>query len=290
MQFSAVIYRLAPMTATGRSGPEKLKVEEKELLDAVEWLIANAEKHASVDTFAKKLFFLHDLNGLRKLKAVLSSFLVFEQARQNVDKRYDSFLASVLNVNSNDEVVIPENLKILTWNYDTQWEKAFFGFCKDKTRVIKYITFGDKLNRLNGYCGTHPPGHLGNAFSAVWEADERTALSPAIALYKEYMADGSPAPDIRFAWEGTVQSLFRKISIDWQSIDVLIVIGYSFPYFNREVDREIFKSLSHLKAVYLQYPEGIHDSIQERMTSAGLKVGSIVRIAATDLFFIPDGL
>jgi len=295
-QFSGAIRHLASRTATGLAGPENLKEEEKELLDAVEWLIPHAEKHASVDTFAKKLFFLNDLKELRKLKAVLSTFFVFEQARQNVDKRYDSFLASVLKIDSKNELTIPENLKILTWNYDTQWEKAFYGFCKDKTRVIDYITFGNRLNRLNGYCGTFPDGKLGAAFFSMWETDEDKALQHAIRLYKEYMTAGLPEPNIRFAWEDTTQTLFRKMQIDWQSINILIIIGYSFPYFNREVDRGILKSLSNLQEVYLQYPEGIHDSIEERMLSSGLKFSSssrrnnIIKITATDLFFIPDAL
>lgn len=111
---------------------------DRELLSrAVRWLAEEVSRHASVDTFAKKLFLRGDADNLRKLKAVLSTYLAIEQARNNVDKRYDSFLASVLKLGSDKNVLLPEHLRILTWNYDTQFEKAFCGFCRDEDLVRK---------------------------------------------------------------------------------------------------------------------------------------------------------
>ena len=51
---------------------------------AIVWLANETAKHASVDTFAKKLFLLKDFQKLKKLKAVLSSYLIIEQALKYV--------------------------------------------------------------------------------------------------------------------------------------------------------------------------------------------------------------
>ncbi len=132
------------------------------LFESIQWLSQEASVHASVDTLAKKLFFRRDSSKLRQLKATLSVYLVIEQSRSHVDKRYDSFLASVLDFDKDRRIKLPEKLCIITWNYDTQLEKAVYGFCEDKDLVIKLVTFNERVYHINGYCGTHPPGHIGH--------------------------------------------------------------------------------------------------------------------------------
>ena len=90
-------------------------------VEALKWLANEAGHHASVDTLAKKFYLKGDDSSLRKLKAVLSAFLIVRQARKPVEKRYDSFFASVLyRDKATRELQIPSNIRILTWNYDTQ--------------------------------------------------------------------------------------------------------------------------------------------------------------------------
>jgi len=45
----------------------------------------------------------------------------------------------------------------------------------------------------------------------------------------------------------------------------LIVIGYSFPYFNREIDREIIANMNNLKKVYFQSLDA--ENLKERFLS-----------------------
>jgi len=51
----------------------------------------------------------------------MSIFFTAEQVRMQPDYRYDSFFASILN----DLQSFPENIKILSWNYDLQFEISF---------------------------------------------------------------------------------------------------------------------------------------------------------------------
>src|SRR5208283_3946235 len=103
--------------------------------------------HASVDTLAKKFYLKGDDSSLRKLKAVLSAFLIVRQERKPVEKRYDSFFASVLYRDKvTRELQIPSNIRILTWNYDTQLEKAFYGFTDDSGEVWKKVSTNNRIH------------------------------------------------------------------------------------------------------------------------------------------------
>jgi len=260
------------------------------LFDAINWLSTESSHHFSVDTFAKKLFFRGDIQNLKKLKAALSAYLVIEQSRHHVDQRYDAFLASVLGFDSSRRVNLPEHLRILTWNYDTQLEKAFYGFCENQEMVIEDVTFSKRIYRINGRCGTHPPGHIGDSFRAVLNTTNKPAWEAGINLYKEYMAEpSSPEPEIKFAWEDSTHNRLQNIGLNLLSaVSDIVVIGYSFPYFNREIDALIFKEFSHVRRIYLQYPEGVHAAIEGRLKTLLPPDVNIIRVASTDLFFIPD--
>jgi hypothetical protein len=86
--------------------------------------------------FAKKLFFRQDSVNLKKLKVTLRAYLIAEQARENVDLKYDSFIASVAQFDENGRLPLPRPLQIPNWNYDTQLEKSFYGFCGDEDLKI----------------------------------------------------------------------------------------------------------------------------------------------------------
>jgi hypothetical protein len=73
---------------------------------------------------------------------------------------------------------------------------------------------------------------------------------------------------LSFAWgntDNTEKELFtsnrlKKAQNIAQETDILVIIGYSFPYFNREVDKEIFKSIlqrNSLQKIYCQDPSAM---------------------------------
>lgn len=291
--FATDLQNAGPKTLQGDPDPspdDKIWLDGRQrLVESIQWLSQEASVHASVDTFAKKLFFRRDSSKLKQLKATLSVYLIIEQSRSHVDKRYDSFLASVLDFDKDRRIKLSEKLCIITWNYNTQLEKAVYGFCEDKDLVIKLVTFNERVYHINGYCGTHPPGHIGEAFQAVWNQDGKAAWETGIRLYEEYISDNStPEPDIRFAWEYPTQQFFKNTALQLEQVATVVVIGYSFPYFNREIDRQLFNQLSNIKRIYLQYPDGVHKSIEERLKTLNLQTDDIVYITGTDLFYIPD--
>ena len=100
-------------------GADALK---EELIDGFEWLLRESSRHATIDTFAKKLYLKNDINNYGRLKFLLSSFFFIEQNLHPYDKRYDTFLANILNkdlevMDSTAAAICKDNkLKLIVFN------------------------------------------------------------------------------------------------------------------------------------------------------------------------------
>ena len=257
-----------------------------ELLVDTKWLARESDSHYSVDTFAKKLYFIDDDENLHKLKTVLSVYLVIEQSRTRVDKRYDAFLASVLS--KGQSVTLPEHLRILTWNYDRQLDKAMYGFCKNqkvKLREMKH----HHIHAINGSC---------LEVEEIYNSENKPAWERGINLYKDCMDSHSEiSPQIDFAWEYNVKAWLNKdINYFTQDVTDIIVIGYSFPYFNRDIDTLLFnKCERQVERIYLQCGKQ-NDVVEERLKAClRCRPGELInknikfnQITSVGLFFIPD--
>lgn len=96
------------------------------LVEDFQWLKKQNAAHATIDTFAKKLYLKKDENNFIKLKHLLSIYFILEQFINKPDNRYDTFLANILT----SELKIPQDITILTWNYDSQFEITFNEYTK----------------------------------------------------------------------------------------------------------------------------------------------------------------
>ena len=265
----------------------------QDFVNDIRWLAREVSHHASVDTFAKKLFFLGDNKNLKRLKAILSTFLAVEQALNHVDLRYDSFLASVLDFDHWNNLSFPDNLRMVTWNYDSQLEKALYGFCEKDKLVTDYLSFNpNRFYRMNGCCGTPSPGSVLPIWFRSYEPDDLTPLLQGLSLYKAYMAE-SNWPDISFAWERSERLGTELKMREFENVTTLIVIGYSFPYFNRKADQLLFKQIGNLQRVYLQCGDEDYSSVQaqlKKLIAPAIADGGVERIPYLDRFYIPDEL
>ena len=75
---------------------------------------------------------------------------------------------------------------------------------------------------------------------------------------------------------------------------MLVIIGYSFPYVNRAIDRDIFASMQRLKTIYIQDKEGVSKEIKERVENIFEYIQrdkpSIVIKEDISQFYIPNEL
>jgi len=271
----------------GANSTEPLRHEAK-LLQCVEWLIDETEKHASIDTYAKKLIIRGDGQKLLELKATLSVFFVIEQSRRVVDPRYDSFIASIIKYMPPGPATFPNNLKILTWNYDMQLEKAFYEYCLDENLVVRQVALAHNIVRINGVAGTVQAGHIGTNYTNVLKPFTINTIIDTLDMFGKYLERPSEfQPDIKFAWEQPEFYIERICKPIASTANILVIIGYSFPFFNREIDRLLLSLMKNLSKIYVQLPQQSHHDIGERLNALGKNLPEIAYISDLDRFYIP---
>ena len=274
------------------------------LISELEWLAKESSKHATIDTFAKKLYLTNKESDFYKVEKLLSIYFVVEQHINRPDNRYDTFLASVLT----KELMLPNDIAVLTWNYDSQFEVAYREYNEHNPRKIgmcseygnEYRTCSNpqifKLNGTASFMELKPVGEWCNS-----DAESISTL-PIDVLLNKYLSNGNHSM-LTFAWdnsrvEGSENSkwfweqLQRKIS----DAECLIVIGYTFPYFNREVDRRLFEMMPRLRQIYIQAPNAIDlcNSVVPVLSDTQIRGRNLDRnitpISNCEQFYIPPQL
>lgn len=287
--------------------PYTSKQAKESLLKDIAWLKEETRRHATIDTFAKKLYLTNKSDEYQKLKLILSIFFVIEQLVGKADSRYDTFLASILD----KRLEIPDNIKILTWNYDRQFEFVYREYAENRYinainssqlgvfdfRKNEILSNKWSIYKINGTADFDVP--LQYALSEEQSLGDK-ALDCILEQYiRSIYSYGMFANNSRlyFAWENQdwTKELFTKVSQDIQDSNILIVIGYTFPFFNRETDRFLFKNMPNLKKIYIQDPnaEQLKQNIQPVLSSeqnvAGLG-NHITTITNCSQFFLPPEL
>lgn len=254
-----------------------------ELIKDFEWLVENCDNDQSIDTLAKKLSIRGEFENLKKLKTILSVYFMIIQSKKKVDIRYDTFFASLLQTS---HLPLPSNLRILTWNYDYQLEKAYAEYSTDyrfescqtllniyskNSRDTGFNTDRFGIVKLNGTASlmldlekSNPYNMVGNTNTQYSATLIQTFLKHYASLHHVGKTKEKLIPSLSFAWEdypsetGAIENAMKCTA----ETETLVVIGYSFPLFNRFVDRDIIGSMKNLKTVYFQAPDA--DDLKER--------------------------
>jgi len=181
-------------------------------------------------------------NNRSNEKYEINKALFFKSLFTNIDYRYDVFYATLLEARTGDKLTLPPNVNILSWNYDNQLELAYNAYENlDVRNIDNYLNINPSeynqnkshIIKLNGSCN--------RTYSDENEEVHELTFLKAIKL----LLDNKEIHNkIYFAWEnpsferpkGTILNILKNT-------DELVIIGYSFPNFNREVDSEIFNNL-----------------------------------------------
>lgn len=254
--------------------------------------------HATVDTYAKKLYVTNQKDQYKKLKLTLSTFLTIEQILNLVDKRYDSFLASII---PNEGVYALPPIKILSWNYDCQFElagKEYFLGSRTLLDVQGSLNLSDKVTSKTDDADSSSFSMIKlNGSALLWDKNRKTWFEPYFdtssmqsldyMIRLHWMAMNADVQEtMSFAWEQMPNRFYGSIKGTVVQTDILVVIGYSFPFFNRDVDREIISSMPNLHKVYIQDPNA-SDIIQTFQAITPSKDIELVPITDTRQFFLP---
>ena len=242
-----------------RTGHDDVENARRYMLHDIDSLISGIKEHATIDTYARKLYLTRQKREFERLKTALCAFFVWEQLEHKPDGRYDTFLANVLDERT---LNIPKEISFVSWNYDSQMESAFRTYrlntglaIFEKNTVGKWpmLTDNGRIFKVNGSATFADT----NMVSMIMAYDKTSVAVQLIQIYGNTMADTSEMgfqfkTHLSFAWEESANSENMKRSLGETLADTeqVVVIGYSFPFFNRTTDREIFNAMPNLKKVY----------------------------------------
>lgn len=252
----------------------------------------NLESHQSFDTYFKKLFHTNDYHQIKKTKKILHLYFIWEhlvppytnnesrdtfieesdingfRKQSRIDKRYDALIAGILKPRLGKASVYTKT-NFISWNYDLNLLSSIKNFFYPKESYESFIKCIQKNNsiweideqitiiNLNGYFYSKKF----NSCTHLLNISAKDIIEQKIEegfLIENMLDDDSEL--IRFAWEAVSES---ERDMQKQVIDVvknkiansdnIVVIGYSFPLYNRIVDYQYFNPLLlNGKAVYIQ--------------------------------------
>lgn len=282
-----------------RTGHDDVENAKRYMLHDINGMIQGIKNHATIDTYARKLYLTGRKRDLERLKALLCAFIVWEQLEHKPDGRYDTFLANVLDSQS---LNLPKEISFVSWNYDSQMELAFRSyrlnsglavFEKNILGTWPALPDSGRIFKVNG-SATFLDMEL---VSMIKDYEKTSSAIQLIQFYGNAMADTSDMgfqfkTHLSFAWENSANSknMMNSLHETTKDTELVVVIGYSFPFFNRSVDREIFKGMPNLKKVYVQDINAA--AVEQSMRAvlpADIKV-EISHISDCGQFYLPSEL
>lgn len=287
---------------------------ENHLQKVLDRLLKEMDFHSTPDTVAKKYFHQGDLEAIGELKAALVVYFIFEQTisqgvkgdiddwtnfeeRRVVDNRYDSFIATLLKPQKGFE--LQENVSVITWNYDYQFELTYkqfrdLSFQEISKEVSSYPNPFEASNEkielkpfnlihLNGVAFNfpqRPPIEIFNGPFAIadYPIDDLFFIFNHVLNYENGNTGIKPINEyFFFGWEkldeqGLPDKKFNIYSaaIDLaQKTNVLVIVGYSFPLFNRAIDEMLLSKMKGIEKIYIQSydAESIADIVHQILVS-----------------------
>ena len=195
-----------------------------------------------------------------KIKFILCCLLMYEQNVHDYDKRYNALLKKYICEQKKN---ISDDVFIMTWNYDQQMEIAYSTLFNEVLPVCtasdKIIDFNSNILKINGTANFYNRNKLPVKIYNKLNEEElfRKIINQYAISHKEYVGHRHIFSDgtftLFFSWEGEwFESKKTFISQKIKDVEQLIVIGYSFPDANYEVDSYIINHMHKLRTVYIQ--------------------------------------
>ncbi len=231
--------------------------------------------------------------------------------KDKIDKRYDSLIATICDKDDTGNVVMKKNVKLITWNYDIQidlclmnYSKKSIGETKNVYNIHPNLNSYNKLNetlfdinrfgvlKLNGnafFDANHiKANHLNLNLYDTEQDHEKidSIIGKYLLCFNTRFPNGELPNDdcfkyFNFAWEKletekyTGYSSVVKTAIELAAqTDILIIVGYSFPFFNSEIDRAILENMTPKKIIIQDKdPDGIESKLKALIPKFKIPLG-----------------
>lgn len=260
------------------------------LVFEIEWVLEELVSHSTIDTLAKRFYLISSRHGdLERLKKVLYIYFLFEQGYNSTeirtgikkevpDKRYDSLIATYISPVI-DKLEIPGNIKIVTWNYDIQFDLAYSKYLpstplenvREKIQIFPNSSTNNCSFDHQKFGIVHLNGIINGVFDWKITSDLSYDFDSTDIEIREFLSKLCESFNnlrkeelsyLTYSWEdpqnfpNTIQEKnnLKEIAAEiFKNTHILVVIGYSFPIFNRGVDKELMKNLrTNIQQIYIQ--------------------------------------
>lgn len=258
--------------ATGMPANVRQHPHFESFVQHIQELSKDAEREGGIDAYARRLSLSQrakNIEKLRALKATLSCWLLARQRGGKIDKRYVHFLGALARRSTDEPITFDPRVNIITWNYDLQIELVCsLHLDVPEDRIVSVLhapppDLGQEINidpssfflaRLNGFAGAHrlgsshtQAGEFKRVLGLVLRKDSFQSMIEILDLFGKYLDEKDLVPAIDFAWEPQSlwsQNLEHDVSRALKQTTHLVVIGYSFPAFNANVDRTLLSRMT----------------------------------------------
>lgn len=291
----------------GLASVEDWEEARKNLSQRLQRLHVYCELNATIDTYAKKLVLKKRQEKFKELEQLLALFFIYLQLQNYPDSRYDTFLANILEPNLH----FPQNIRVISWNYDSQFEIAYSEYNeKDDLRVGSKNAKFDidyEIIKINGTATFDNQTSIAKLRDDIWQKiraikdepnrseqlqKEQTWVLEFVYLYQLYVVGKKDNTHLSFAFDSSEPSekILNRVDKIISQTDALVIIGYTFPFFNREIDRKILQNLKVDAKIYIQdkYPQRIKQNF--KAVKAEIPDEQIELKDDTDQFFLPPEL
>jgi hypothetical protein len=294
-----------------------------EAVNSIETLFKEFSSHHSFDTYFKKLFHLGDSDSINLRKRLLHLYFLWEHSSTSLnyneveyepaeedffykqsrfDRRYDALIAGLLKPISGQAQPLC-NINFITWNYDinllnsiknffypTLTYKDFFTKIQ-KNQFVWEIDTKIKILNVNGFFYN---SRLNNAKDLSNINIDEIIKSMLCEGYHSSKKLDEDADKIRFAWELSEKdsnSLYEYLTLVIEASENIIIVGYTFPVYNRFIDFGYLKQKNLLeKNIVIQDPRA---EILKQSLLDIYKIqdkGNIQAVSGCDSFYMPSSV
>ncbi len=228
--------------------------------------------------------------NLRNRNSFLNSLNDEDEIIKNYDYRYESFFSAI----AEGQHLLDSKYNFISWNYDNQVEIALsriFNFHKhdESSRNREMHTILDnRFYKLNGSAGISNFDF--EPLSRFAQEDKKHNLEGISSFLNGN--DKEFENRIYFAWEYPREFERHRCKDIIVNTEILVIIGYSFPQYNRKIDSEIFNCINEkkIKKIIVQDTSQNVSNIVQRIEAILPHGINVKPIPYTDLelFYIPE--
>lgn len=240
------------------------KFRFKGVIDSIKSLFHAFSSHHSFDTYFKKLFHLGDDNQINLGKRLLHLYFLWEHSSSSLnyndienspefkkqslfDRRYDALIAGLLEpVKGKSEALC--NINFISWNYDINLLESIKNFFYPKSTYKKFLSeiekdqfvwkIGDKIRIININGNFYNSGF--DDIDKLSNCDiDKIIKKKVLESFHDLVSIDMNADKIKFAWELSemdAKSLNNHLRLVIYRTENLVIIGYTFPVYNRFID------------------------------------------------------